>query len=170
QRAAPLSHDLARSSEGARARARARRPGLGGQAAAGGGGRFRARREGAAPGRARGPGARPTARREAARQVRPGGIAPVSRRAPGSQGRGGDGTRGRSGEAVSTDSTSRLTRLAPALALLACAAALYARSLPAPFLFDDQPSIVENENARSLWPLWHALGAPPQSSVAGRPL
>ena len=64
----------------------------------------------------------------------------------------------------------RLTRLAPGLVLVACAAVLYARSLSAPFVFDDLPSIVENQNVRALWPLSRALGSPAQSSVAGRPL
>lgn len=53
---------------------------------------------------------------------------------------------------------------------MSCAGALYFRSLPAPFLFDDVPSIVDNANVRALWPLTQALGAPPQSSVAGRPV
>ncbi|HTO69261.1 MAG TPA: tetratricopeptide repeat protein [Myxococcota bacterium] len=65
---------------------------------------------------------------------------------------------------------TRVRRLAPFLVLAACAAGLYARSLPAPFLFDDGISIVQNENVRALWPLSRALSAPPQTSVAGRPL
>ena len=61
-------------------------------------------------------------------------------------------------------------RLLPALLLVACAALLYARSLPAPFFFDDTISIVQNEHVRALWPLASALGAPAQTPVAGRPL
>ncbi|MFI5317401.1 MAG: tetratricopeptide repeat protein [Myxococcota bacterium] len=64
----------------------------------------------------------------------------------------------------------RLTSLLPALLLVGCAAALYARSLDAPFVFDDVPSIVENKNIRALWPLSQALTSRPQSSTAGRPL
>ena len=65
----------------------------------------------------------------------------------------------------------RLAReLLPALLLVAAAAALYARSLPAPFLFDDSIAIVRNEHVHSLWPLARALGAPPQTPVSGRPL
>ena len=60
----------------------------------------------------------------------------------------------------------------PLLPLLfaGAAAALYARSLPGPFLFDDTISIVQNEHVRSLWPLSQSLSAPLQTSVAGRPL
>jgi len=64
----------------------------------------------------------------------------------------------------------RARELLPALLLVAAAAALYARSLPAPFLFDDSISIVRNEHVHSLWPLAAALGAPPQTPVSGRPL
>ena len=60
--------------------------------------------------------------------------------------------------------------LLPTLLLATCAGALYFRSLPAPFVFDDLPSIVDNTHVRALWPLSQALGAPPQSSVAGRPV
>ncbi|HTO52198.1 MAG TPA: tetratricopeptide repeat protein [Myxococcota bacterium] len=61
-------------------------------------------------------------------------------------------------------------RLLPLLLFGAIAGALYARSLPGPFFFDDTISIVENPHVRALWPLSQALGAPPQTSVAGRPL
>lgn len=46
----------------------------------------------------------------------------------------------------------------------------YANTLNAPFIFDDTESILENPHIRSLWPLSEALAAPPQSTVAGRPL
>jgi protein O-mannosyl-transferase len=61
-------------------------------------------------------------------------------------------------------------RLWPLLLFGGIAGVLYARSLPGPFVFDDTISIVENEHVRALWPLSRALGAPPQTSVAGRPL
>ncbi len=38
------------------------------------------------------------------------------------------------------------------------------------FLFDDTPSIVENPNIRSLWPLTQALSAPRDITVSGRPV
>jgi len=63
-----------------------------------------------------------------------------------------------------------LHTLAVAAFLAATSFALYARSLGGPFVFDDLPSIVENPHVRALWPLASALAAPPQSSVAGRPL
>jgi tetratricopeptide (TPR) repeat protein len=65
---------------------------------------------------------------------------------------------------------SAARRLFVTLLFVGAAAALYARSLPGPFLFDDTISIVQNEHVRSLWPLSQALRAPPQTSVAGRPL
>ena len=46
----------------------------------------------------------------------------------------------------------------------------YANSLSSPFLLDDEESIVRNSHLTSLWPLSQSLGAPPQSSFAGRPL
>jgi tetratricopeptide (TPR) repeat protein len=59
--------------------------------------------------------------------------------------------------------------LAPALLVLA-AAATYGNALTGPFVFDDVGSIVENPHVRSLWPLSEALTAPPQATVAGRPM
>ena len=56
------------------------------------------------------------------------------------------------------------------LLLVAVAALVYANGLAAPFLFDDHDAIVENPHIRSLWPLSYALSAPPQATVAGRPL
>jgi len=64
----------------------------------------------------------------------------------------------------------RVRSLWPALLLVACACALYARSLPAPFVFDDVPSLVQNESLRALWPPGRVLWAPAQTSLAGRPL
>ncbi len=58
-----------------------------------------------------------------------------------------------------------------ALVLLFLAVGLvYSNSLDGPFIFDDTESILENPHIRALWPLSGALTAPPQSSVAGRPV
>jgi len=50
------------------------------------------------------------------------------------------------------------------------AAVVYANALTGPFIFDDFDAIVENPHVRRLWPLSEAISAPPQSTVAGRPL
>jgi Flp pilus assembly protein TadD len=54
--------------------------------------------------------------------------------------------------------------------LVAVGIAIYANSLPNPFVFDDIPAIVDNYHIRQLWPLSESLTAPPQVTVAGRPL
>ena len=74
--------------------------------------------------------------------------------------------------------TGRLSPLGPwRLCLAAAAIALtalvaYYRSLDAPFLFDDQPAIVENQTIRSLRPIGEVLetAVPNGASVRGRPL
>jgi len=58
---------------------------------------------------------------------------------------------------------------APAL-LTALAAAAWANSLSAPFIFDDRPAILGNPHIRQLWPLSRALSAPPRSILGGRPV
>lgn len=60
--------------------------------------------------------------------------------------------------------------LAAALLVLA-GAAVYANSLSGVFIFDDQPSIVDNPTIRQIWPPWEAL-CPPRGgeTVSGRPL
>ena len=54
--------------------------------------------------------------------------------------------------------------------LTALAAAAWANSLSAPFIFDDRPAILANPHIRQLWPLSRALTAPPRSILAGRPV
>jgi tetratricopeptide (TPR) repeat protein len=54
--------------------------------------------------------------------------------------------------------------------LVATVIAAYANSLIAPFIFDDQVSILANPGIRRLWPLWPALWAPPQMPISGRPV
>ncbi|HEY4313838.1 MAG TPA: tetratricopeptide repeat protein [Pirellulales bacterium] len=66
--------------------------------------------------------------------------------------------------------------LAGAAIIAVCIAAIYGGSLSAPFIFDDNPTIVANTSVHRLWPL---VGTPDdpgplrptrQSSTAGRPL
>ncbi len=67
--------------------------------------------------------------------------------------------------------TGRAKRtLAAALALVAVGFGLYAGTLDSPFVFDDVASIEENAHIEGLWPLSHALGAPPGAGSSGRPL
>jgi tetratricopeptide (TPR) repeat protein len=54
--------------------------------------------------------------------------------------------------------------------LIVAGLAVYANTFRAPFIFDDVHAIVENPHLRSLWPPWEAMLAPPQSTVAGRPV
>jgi len=63
-------------------------------------------------------------------------------------------------------------RALPALLLAALAAAAYAGSFTAPFVFDDVPRIVQNPYLEGIWPLWQALRSPDhvESSFAGRPV
>ncbi len=63
-------------------------------------------------------------------------------------------------------------RIVP-LALLAIAAAgalCYSNSLDGVFVLDDRPSIEDNPNIESLWPLSRSLDAPPGTCASGRPL
>jgi Flp pilus assembly protein TadD len=58
--------------------------------------------------------------------------------------------------------------LAIAVLLLAGFAA-YHNSFSVPFLFDDQPTVLENPTIRQLWPISQLL-APPPGTTSGRPL
>ena len=60
-------------------------------------------------------------------------------------------------------------RFIPLLLVLAGLAA-YHNTFRAPFIFDDYNAIVDNPHVRALWPPWEAMIAPPQSTVAGRPV
>lgn len=62
------------------------------------------------------------------------------------------------------------TRLVPSLVVVVAGALVYANSFSGVFLFDDIQSIVDNPHIRTLWPLTSAMTAPPQSSLAGRPI
>jgi tetratricopeptide (TPR) repeat protein len=57
-----------------------------------------------------------------------------------------------------------------ACVVLAAGLAAYANSFAGGFVFDDDHAIIDNPHVRRLWPLGEAMAAPPQSSVAGRPL
>jgi len=46
----------------------------------------------------------------------------------------------------------------------------YANSFGTPFVFDDEPNILENTRIRSLWPISRAMSAPQRSGLSGRPI
>ena len=54
--------------------------------------------------------------------------------------------------------------------LVIIGAAAYSNSFNGPFIFDDEYSIVDNPHILHLWPLGKAMSAPPQATVAGRPI
>ncbi|HTL67614.1 MAG TPA: tetratricopeptide repeat protein [Lacunisphaera sp.] len=58
------------------------------------------------------------------------------------------------------------------LALVVAALAAYANTFHAPFLYDDEPAILDNTTLRHLWPLSGPLSPPNEGgpAVAGRPL
>src|SRR3954468_1921338 len=72
--------------------------------------------------------------------------------------------------------SSRSAALASAIAVALVISAVYARSLEAPFIFDDTPAIVQNPSITRLWPLVGdartpgPLNAPPLTATARRPL
>ncbi|HKC50045.1 MAG TPA: hypothetical protein VKF60_04575 [Myxococcota bacterium] len=57
-----------------------------------------------------------------------------------------------------------------ALCLALALAAVYARALAGPFVFDDQAAIVGNQTLRALTPLASVLRQPPDLSISGRPV
>src|SRR5687767_414590 len=62
-------------------------------------------------------------------------------------------------------------RWGAAMLLALAALAAYSNSFQGEFLFDDQPSIVENRSIRSLWPMGPVLWPPRDgSTVEARPL
>ena len=69
-----------------------------------------------------------------------------------------------------------MSELRPRFVALAAAglavaiAAVYARALAGPFVFDDQSAIVANETLRALQPLGRVLAQPPDLTISGRPL
>lgn len=61
-------------------------------------------------------------------------------------------------------------RLLPPFLLVLVTAAAYSNSFGGPFLFDDEPSIVDNPTIRRLWPIDRVLDPPPYClTVVGRP-
>jgi tetratricopeptide (TPR) repeat protein len=49
-------------------------------------------------------------------------------------------------------------------------ALVYANSLSAPFIFDDQTALIDNRRIQQLWPLSVPLSPPRETPVAGRPI
>jgi len=64
----------------------------------------------------------------------------------------------------------RRARILCAVAIVAAIAAVYARALDGPFVFDDQSAIVANDSLAPLWPLSRVLAQPPDLTTSGRPL
>jgi protein O-mannosyl-transferase len=54
--------------------------------------------------------------------------------------------------------------------ILIAGALVYANSLSAPFIFDDQTAIIENQRIQQLWPLSVPLSPARETPVAGRPI
>ncbi|MEK6644488.1 MAG: tetratricopeptide repeat protein [Planctomycetota bacterium] len=55
------------------------------------------------------------------------------------------------------------------MGLVGAVALCYWNSWNVPFLFDDHAAIVENPFVRRIWPIWEAMQAPRETTVAGRP-
>lgn len=72
-------------------------------------------------------------------------------------------------ERASFGSSRAATLLAFEVIVLAVLAA-YLNSFRAPFVFDDEPSILGNPTIRHLWPIWNVLSPPSDMTVSGRPL
>lgn len=89
-----------------------------------------------------------------------------------------EGDDGSSGEAGSVRETPSELVSGPGRSVMAGVRAViviagilaYANSFAVPFIYDDLGSIPRNPNIRRLWPLWQAMAAPAQETVAGRPL
>jgi hypothetical protein len=60
----------------------------------------------------------------------------------------------------------------PAAAVAICLAvfAAYHNSFSGPFVFDDEPAVLDNPTIRQLWPVWRPLLPPAEMTVSGRPL
>jgi tetratricopeptide (TPR) repeat protein len=65
---------------------------------------------------------------------------------------------------------SRLAKFLAIEAIFFAVLAAYSNGFTAPFVFDDEPSILGNPSIRSLWPLWGPLLPPGDMTVSGRPL
>jgi tetratricopeptide (TPR) repeat protein len=57
-----------------------------------------------------------------------------------------------------------------AVAICLAIVAAYHDSFRGPFVFDDEPAVLENLTIRQLWPIWRTLAPPPSMTVSGRPL
>jgi len=67
-------------------------------------------------------------------------------------------------------SISRRTIALAAIALCLAIFASYHNSFSGPFVFDDEPAVMDNPTIRQLWPIWRTLSPPPEMTVSGRPL
>jgi tetratricopeptide (TPR) repeat protein len=56
------------------------------------------------------------------------------------------------------------------LVILVAGAVAYSNSFAGLFVFDDEPSIRDNRHVARLWPLTGAMSAPPDTTLAGRPV
>jgi tetratricopeptide (TPR) repeat protein len=57
-----------------------------------------------------------------------------------------------------------------AIAICFAIVAAYHDSFRGPFVFDDEPAVLDNPTIRQLWPIWRTLAPPPSMTVSGRPL
>ncbi len=57
-----------------------------------------------------------------------------------------------------------------AIAICLAVVAAYHDSFSGPFIFDDEPAVLDNPTIRQLWPVWSPLVPPPEMTVSGRPL
>lgn len=89
------------------------------------------------------------------------------------KGRGGppDSALRRRGTAVATESgPTRHAILWRAAVIVIAGFLTYGNTLNAPYLFDDQNSILNNQSIRDVWPLSVPLSPPRDTPVAGRPI
>jgi len=69
------------------------------------------------------------------------------------------------------EKTRNIRALCIPLALVAVCAAVYANTLDNPFIYDDLPYFVENENLHRLWPpTWLEIDVTERSALYGRPV
>jgi tetratricopeptide (TPR) repeat protein len=72
---------------------------------------------------------------------------------------------------VSSRTSDRAKTVAAVGVIVVAALAAYHNTFRVPFLFDDEPTILNNPGIRHLWPLWSALWPrSPALTVSGRPI
>ena len=75
--------------------------------------------------------------------------------------------------AQSVNAAPRIRRWPVRLAAVAICLAIvsaYHNSFRGPFVFDDEPAVLDNPTIRQLWPIWQPLAPPAEMTVSGRPL